>query len=126
VAERADGFPVPVARCGTDGACCTAIPGATAKTYALVAADAGHTMRARVTAVNADGAANARTAPTAVVSSPGSPKNADRPTVSGEAKVGEELAAEPGRCCDDSLKNLTIMETDSRPGKARTRGASRR
>ena len=46
--------------------------------------------------MNADGAANARSAATAVVGSTGSPKNTARPTISGEPKVGQELTADPG------------------------------
>jgi hypothetical protein len=83
-------------RCGTAGAGCVGIPGATEKTYTPVAADVGHTMRVRVTAVNADGATNARSAPTAVVSPSAAPKNTGRPTIAGVARIGEELTADEG------------------------------
>jgi hypothetical protein len=49
-----------------------------------------------VTAVNADGATNARSAQTAVVSSDAGPDNTARPTISGEPQVGEQLDANPG------------------------------
>jgi hypothetical protein len=58
-------------RCDTAGANCTAISGATATTYALVAADQGHTIRSVVTATNASGATQAQSAQTAVVSTVG-------------------------------------------------------
>ena len=49
------------------GAACVNVTGATQKTYLLTTADAGRTMRVRVTGINAEGAANARSAPTEVV-----------------------------------------------------------
>jgi hypothetical protein len=83
-------------RCGPAGLRCVAIPAATEKTYTPVAADAGHTMRVRVTAVNADGATNARSAPTAVVAPSPAPRNTAPPTIAGVARVGEELSANDG------------------------------
>lgn len=83
-------------RCGAAGAGCAGIPGATETTYTLAAADIGHRMRVRVTAVNADGATNARSAPTAVVSPSAAPRNTERPTIAGLARVGEELTADEG------------------------------
>ena len=83
-------------RCNAAGDSCTAVPGAIEKTYLLSSADVGHTMRVRVLAVNADGAAPARSEPTDRVTASGSPRNTARPTISGVAKVGEELTADPG------------------------------
>ena len=84
-------------RCGATGESCVGIPGATAKTYLVVAADRGHTLRVRVTAVNADGAVNARSAQTAVVGpNSGAPQNQTRPTITGDTTVGELLTADPG------------------------------
>ena len=83
-------------RCGAAGESCVNVSAATQKTYVLVTADAGHTMRVRVTAVNADGATNARSAATAVVSSSEAPKNTARPTIAGAETVGQELSADPG------------------------------
>ena len=51
-------------RCDRNGNGCRSIAGATQKTYTLVAADADNTMRVRVTAVNADGATDARSTQT--------------------------------------------------------------
>jgi hypothetical protein len=83
-------------RCDTSGASCTAIPGEIDKTYLLAGPDVGHTIRVRVLAVNADGAAPARSEPTERVTASGSPRNTARPTISGDARVGEELTAAPG------------------------------
>jgi hypothetical protein len=84
-------------RCRADGAGCVAVAGATEKTYVLVAADAGRTMRVRVLAVNADGATGARSAPTPrIAPTGGAPRNTSPPTISGSARVGEELTASPG------------------------------
>jgi len=54
-------------RCDTTGSSCADISGATAKTYALTSADQGTTLRVRVTARNARGAASTTSAPTGVV-----------------------------------------------------------
>src|SRR5207247_10760626 len=69
-------------RCDTSGAGCVNIAGATEKTRVLTGADAGHTIRVRVTAVNADGSAGAQSAPTAVVAASAAvPKNTSPPTI---------------------------------------------
>jgi hypothetical protein len=83
-------------RCAADGDGCVGIPGATAKTYKPVGADVGHRLRLRVLAVNADGGTAARSAPTAVIESNAGPKNTERPTVSGDARVGQTLTAGNG------------------------------
>jgi hypothetical protein len=83
-------------RCNASGNGCVNIPGAVDRTYLLGTSDRGRTMRVRVTAVNADGAANARSAPTAVVAASTAPQNTARPTVEGTAQVGETLTAEEG------------------------------
>ena len=83
-------------RCNASGAGCTNVPGAVEKTYLLTAADAGRTIRVRVTGINAEGATNARSAPTAAVTPSAAPQNTVRPTITGEPEVGQELAAEDG------------------------------
>src|SRR5207247_8608855 len=60
------------------------------------ASGVGHRRRGVVTASNADGSASAASEPTAVVSSSSAPKNTARPTISGTARVGEELMADNG------------------------------
>lgn len=83
-------------RCNAAGGSCTAVAGAIQRTYLLTSSDVGRRMRVRVLAVNADGATPARSEPTARVTSAGAPSNTARPTISGTARVGEELEADPG------------------------------
>ena len=70
-------------RCNGGGNNCGPVANATQQTYTLVDADAGHTMRVRVTATNADGSASAQsdktTAITAATSS-AAPKNTAPPS----------------------------------------------
>jgi Glycosyl hydrolase family 26 len=54
-------------RCDSTGASCASISGAATKTYTLVSADAGRTLRIVVTATNAAGSASATSAQTGVV-----------------------------------------------------------
>ena len=83
-------------RCDASGGSCVNIRGNAQKTHNVVGADVGHRLRVRVTAVNADGATNAESAPTAVVTSTAAPKNTERPTISGTARVGQTLTADTG------------------------------
>jgi hypothetical protein len=82
-------------RC-TSSSSCTEITGATNQTYKIVSADAGRTLRAVVTAKNADGSSTANSNQTSVVAASGGPTNTARPTITGDAVVGEELQAENG------------------------------
>ena len=83
-------------RCNASGAGCANIAGATQKTYLVTPADSGRTMRVRVTGINAEGAVNARSAQTAVVTPSAAPRNTARPSISGDPEVGQELTAEDG------------------------------
>ncbi|MBD0282189.1 MAG: hypothetical protein ICV69_08360 [Thermoleophilaceae bacterium] len=75
---------------------CGDIPGATATTYALTSADAGSTVRVRVTASNSAGSASATSAETATVVESTAPANTSPPTISGTAREGERLSATSG------------------------------
>src|SRR5438874_1715966 len=86
-------------RCNGGGNNCADVANGTQKTYTLVGADAGRTMRVRVTATNADGSSSAQsnqTTPVAAATSTAAPKNTAPPTISGTAKVGQQLSADPG------------------------------
>jgi hypothetical protein len=96
---------------------CTNVVGATSSTYVLHTADLGYRMRVRVTAKNAKGSATATSATTAVIA-PAVRITNKRPTLAilSARFIGAAVYAR-FRICDDSLKNVTIIETDSRPGK---------
>ncbi len=83
-------------QCDASGANCNSIVGATSKTYTVVAGDVDHQLRVAVTATNADGSASATSQPSGVISSRSGPTNTAAPTISGTAKVGEELQAQNG------------------------------
>jgi hypothetical protein len=86
-------------RCNGGGNSCDSVANATQQTYTLVVADAGSTMRVRVTATNADGSSAAQSEQTAVVApvtSSAAPKNTAPPTIAGTAKVGQTLTANEG------------------------------
>jgi hypothetical protein len=83
-------------RCNQLGNSCVLLS-ADGQTYRLGQTDVGHTLRVRVTAVNADGATSARSEQSDVVASTAPPlDNTSRPTITGEARVGKELVASEG------------------------------
>ena len=86
-------------RCNPAGNSCVPVANGTQRTYTLVGADSGRTMRSRVTATNADGSSNAQSAQTAIVApgtGVGAPRNTERPSIVGTAQVGQELTADEG------------------------------
>jgi hypothetical protein len=82
-------------RCEADGAACVGIGGAVAEAYAPGNEDLGRRLRVVVTAANAGGSTPAASEPTAVVL-PRPPSNLTAPTISGIAREGEPLNADPG------------------------------
>jgi hypothetical protein len=83
-------------RCNASGFSCVLLS-ADGQTFRLHDIDVGHTLRVRVTAINADGAARARSEPSDVVQPNAAPlTNTSRPTITGIARVGEQLTANEG------------------------------
>jgi hypothetical protein len=94
-------------RCDSAGNNCSNISGAAIySSYTLVYADAGSTIRVRVTATNDSGSTDATSAQTALVSGK-APVNKALPTISGTPTQGQTLTALPG-----SWDNMT-KPTDS-------------
>ena len=110
-------------RCDTAGTGCTDAAGASGKAYGVRVADVDHTLRVVVTATNLAGSTNATSDVTAVVKTATTPPPTGtvnkRPTITiiSARFVGAKLYAR-FRVCDDSLKNVSILERDSKPGVA--------
>jgi len=105
-------------RCDADNiVACLNVAGATSKSYLLRTGDLGFRLRVRVTAHNAKGATTIGSAVTAVIA-PTLKITNHRPTLAiiSVRFLGAAVYARI-RICDDSLKNVTIFATDSRPGK---------
>jgi len=103
-------------RCDTNPFQCVDVNGATGKTYGVREADIGFRMDVVVTATNSKGSGTSRSLLTAVVEPKARVVN-ERPNM----KIVSVRFAGPRvyarfRVCDDSLKNLTIIQTDARPG----------
>ena len=112
------GYAYQWQRCDADGTNCLPVIGATGKTYGVRSADVGFALRVRVTARNASGAGSATSVLSAVVA-PAATITNKQPTlrIISTRFLGARVYAR-FRICDDTRKNLTILATDSRPGRA--------
>jgi hypothetical protein len=111
-------------RCDTAGTNCVNIAGATGKTYGVRLVDAGQRLRVQVTGTNLAGSTEATSETAGLVRTATSPPP-PAPTVNRAPTikilstrfVGARIYVRT-RVCDDSRKNLTIIERDSKPGVA--------
>lgn len=108
-------------RCDTAGANCTDVAGATGKTYGVRGIDVDHTLRVLVKATNLAGSTTVSSDASAVVKAPTAPTPPptaanSRPTIAilSVRFVGANVYAR-FRVCDDSRKNLSIIQRDSKP-----------
>jgi hypothetical protein len=84
-------------RCNTGGAHCGPIAGATNQNYVASNADVRNTLRVQVTASNADGKAEALSAPTGTIGATGSaPANTKQPNPSGSPTAGSTIKVDTG------------------------------
>jgi hypothetical protein len=111
------GYAFQWQRCDADVIVCSNVVGATAKTYLVRIADLGYRVRVRVTARSDKGSATANSALSPIVA-PAVAITNKRPTLTilSVRFSGAQVYAR-FRICDDSPKNVTIIQTDSRPGK---------
>ncbi len=87
-------------RCDATGRACTPITAATSATYTPTAADVGHPLLVRVSAVGT-ASASASSAPTLAVANSGTPGGTaptarTLPSIEGSTQVGQTLTAKPG------------------------------
>lgn len=107
-------------RCDTAGANCTDVAGATGRTYGVRGIDVDHTLRIVVNATNLAGSTNANSDVSAVVRTPAVPAPPatvnHRPTIAiiSVRFVGARVYVR-FRVCDDSRKNLGIVQRDLKP-----------
>lgn len=95
-------YSVVWVRCDEKGASCAEISGATTSEYKPISADAGSTLRFRVTAKNGDGAKTADSNETGVVGTAGGePVSTKAPLISGSAAVGTSLSTTTGSWVGD-------------------------
>jgi hypothetical protein len=111
-------------RCDANGAACVDVTGATGKVYGVRAADLGRTIRVAVTAKNGHGSTTVNSNATAVVRTASTPTPAPTPGPTANHKpairilgvrfVGARIYVR-FRTCDDSRRNVSILQRDSKP-----------
>jgi hypothetical protein len=114
-----DRFEYQWQRCDPDGIGCTDVSGATGKTYGVRSVDRQNRLRVVVTAINTAGSAKATSGQTRIVAPATSVRRNQRPRLFflSLRMIGPRVYAR-FRVCDDSRKNLTIVQTDRRFGVA--------
>jgi len=83
-------------RCNANGRLCAAIAGATAASYPVAAADAGHALVAVVQATAGSASQNTWSVAARVSAKPAGPVASARPFVVGPAQQGRQLGSNPG------------------------------
>lgn len=85
-------------RCSKTGGSCARIAGSGSREYTVASNDVGNTLRVRVTAINADGSANAMSVPTAVIKAAASnaPQRTASPSITGTPQQGQTLTSSTG------------------------------
>ncbi len=104
-------------RCDFDALNCVNVGGATGETYGVRSADIGYRLRVQVTARNAQGAGTATSNLSDVVAPATQPNSRPSLGLVSVRFLGNRVYAR-FRVCDDGGRNLTILATDSRPGRA--------
>jgi hypothetical protein len=111
-----DRFAFQWQRCASDGTACADVAGATGNSYGVRSADVRKRLRVVVTATNTAGSSTATSDLTGLVAASVVARN-QRPSVAivNARLLGARVYAR-FRICDDSRKNVTILQTDARPG----------
>jgi Concanavalin A-like lectin/glucanases superfamily/Ig domain of plant-specific actin-binding protein len=100
-------------RCDPSGLDCGQIADAASSAYAVSGVDVGTTIRAVVTATNSAGSVSARSAVTPTVRAANTPPaNTSPPTITGAARQGQTLTANPGTWSGTQPINYTFQWQD--------------
>ena len=100
------GYTYQWQRCNAAGRKCKAIAGALARTYAPTTADVGSTLSVNESAFNATGPGKAASSATTRRVAPGAPQSLVAPTITGTARVGQTLTAQPGQWANGTKELL--------------------
>jgi hypothetical protein len=115
-------------RCSSAGASCAAIPGATAQTYSLAAADVGSTVLVVEEVTDASGSSSAPSPLTGVITTAAGnvpvPVGESPPTVSGQPEQGQTLVAATGAWSGNPTSYSYQWERCASPGCAPIPGAT--
>jgi hypothetical protein len=110
-------------RCAANGTACVNVAGATGKVYGVRAVDVGNTIRVAVTAKNGHGSTTVNSDVTAVVRTAASPTPTPAPAANHRPAIRILSVRFSGarifvrfRVCDDSRRNVGILQRDSKPG----------